>query len=291
MEASLLSIDGLQYQYPNGHLALNQLTLNLGPGILGLLGPNGAGKSSLMRILATINAPTSGKVLWKGQNITQNPDALRSELGYLPQDFGIYPTLTAREFLGFLAAVKGLPRSIADDRVRDCLAKVGLADVADKQLGGFSGGMRQRVGIAQALLNDPHLLIVDEPTVGLDPEERLRFRHLLTDLAGDRLIILSTHIVSDVDASATQLAVMNKGRLRFFGTPEQLMAQADGHVWECEVSTEQLSRLREQFTITHSIRRPTNVLARVLAKEQPSSTARPCDASLEDAYMHLLAYE
>src|SRR5690606_17723017 len=174
-----LSLESVSYAYPNGHEALSGIDLDLGPGVLGLLGPNGAGKSSLMRILATLARPSSGKVRWNGTDLALEPNALRSTLGYLPQDFGVYPALSAREFLAFLAAVKGLDGAKARARIDACLAAVGLEAAADRRLGEFSGGMRQRVGIAQALLNDPVLLIVDEPTVGLDPEERMRFRHLL----------------------------------------------------------------------------------------------------------------
>jgi ABC-2 type transport system ATP-binding protein len=218
-EGELLRLEDVIYRYPGGHAAVDGVSLSLGPGILGLLGPNGAGKSSLMRMLATLTSPTAGRILWKGADIAGEPDALRMALGYLPQDFGVYPALSAREFLRYLAAVKGLPQQLARSRVDECLEQVGLAADADRRLGDFSGGMRQRVGIAQALLNDPQLLIADEPTVGLDPGERLRFRHLLTELAGQRLVILCTHIVSDVEASATALAVMRKGRLLFAGTP------------------------------------------------------------------------
>ena len=212
-----LAIESVGYAYPGGHRAVDGLDLRLGTGIVGLLGPNGAGKSTLMRILATLARSSAGRVLWRGEDIARSPNALRAELGYLPQDFGVYDALSAREFLAFLAVVKGLPSKRVADRVAECLEHVGLADSADRRLGGFSGGMRQRVGIAQALLNDPKLLIVDEPTVGLDPEERLRFRHLLTELAGDRLVILSTHIVSDIEASAGDLAVLvvaSKRRVR-----------------------------------------------------------------------------
>ncbi|HTD29677.1 MAG TPA: ABC transporter ATP-binding protein, partial [Xanthomonadaceae bacterium] len=230
--ACQLTVESVHYRYPKGHEAVAGIDLQMGPGILGLLGPNGAGKSTLMRILATLSKPTSGRVLWNGTDIARSPDALRVELGYLPQDFGVYQALSAREFLAYLAAVKGLPSARAKSRIDECLGLVGLADSGDRRLGDFSGGMRQRAGIAQALLNDPKLLIVDEPTVGLDPEERLRFRHLITDLAGQRLVILSTHIVSDVEASATALAVMAKGKLLFNGAPEPLVAHAAGHVWE-----------------------------------------------------------
>ncbi|MDQ3039925.1 MAG: ABC transporter ATP-binding protein, partial [Pseudomonadota bacterium] len=208
MSACTLQMEDVGFRYKGGHDALANVTLKLERGIVGLLGPNGAGKSTLMRILATLAKPTRGQVQWNGEDIARKPDPLRRTLGYLPQDFGIYPMLSAREFLAYLSAVKGISAKGAAARVDACLEQVGLADVADRRLGEFSGGMRQRVGIAQALLNDPKLLIVDEPTVGLDPEERLRFRHLISDLASDRLVILSTHIVSDIEASASSLAVM-----------------------------------------------------------------------------------
>ncbi len=291
MSTSLLQIDDLGYCYPNGHVAVSGLSLDLGPGILGLLGPNGAGKSSLMRVLATLSKATSGRVLWKGQDIAQKPDALRVELGYLPQDFGVYPALSAREFLGFLAAVKGLSRKVSAQRMQQCLEQVGLADAIDQPLSTFSGGMRQRVGIAQALLNDPQLLIVDEPTVGLDPEERMRFRHLLTELADHRLIILSTHIVSDVEASATSIAVMAKGKLRFHGTPEALLGSAVGKVWELTVASDQLVAMREHLHVCHSVRRPDGVRIRVIAATAPRQDAEAVIPSMEDAYMALSDHE
>jgi ABC-2 type transport system ATP-binding protein len=279
------------YKYRGGHEAVSGLDLDLGPGILGLLGPNGAGKSTLMRILATLAKPSRGKVRWNGEDTASRPDPLRAALGYLPQDFGVYPALSAREFLDFLAAVKGLSGTKARTRVDECLAMVGLSEVADKRLGDFSGGMRQRVGIAQALLNDPQLLIVDEPTVGLDPEERMRFRHLLTDLAGQRLVILSTHIVSDVEASATSLAVMSGGRLRFHGTPEALVERAQGHVWEWTVAADALPQVREKYTLCASLRRPEGVRVRVVSAEQPNAGAVSVTPGLEDAYTWLLGAE
>jgi ABC-2 type transport system ATP-binding protein len=281
-------VDAVSYRYSGGHTAVSELSLQLGPGILGLLGPNGAGKSTLMRILATLARPSAGRVTWNGEDIAVNPDALRVALGYLPQDFGVYSALTAREFLGFLAAVKGLSGALARERIESSLSLVGLSDVASRRLGEFSGGMRQRVGIAQALLNDPALLIVDEPTVGLDPEERMRFRHLLTDLAGQRLVILSTHIVSDVEASATALAVMALGRLRFHGTPEQLIAQAEGHIWEWTLAPEQLAEVRKQFVVCASLRRPDGVRVRVVSASAPHAGAQAVTPGLEDAYTWLL---
>ena len=288
MTGCQLSLESVSYRYPGGHSAVSELSLNLGPGILGLLGPNGAGKSTLMRILATLARPTAGKVTWNGADIAVEPNTLRVALGYLPQDFGVYSALSAREFLAFLAAVKGLSGALAGERVDSCLSLVGLNEAADRRLGEFSGGMRQRVGIAQALLNDPLLLIVDEPTVGLDPEERMRFRHLLTDLAGQRLVILSTHIVSDVEASATALAVMSKGRLRFHGTPEQLLAQAEGHIWEWTMAPEQLAAVRERFIVCASLRRPDGIRVRVVSAEAPHADAQAVAPGLEDAYTWLL---
>jgi ABC-2 type transport system ATP-binding protein len=283
-----LRLEDVDYTYPNGRAAVNGVSFDLAPGILGLLGPNGAGKSTLMRMLATLTKPSRGRILWQGADTALAPDALRLELGYLPQAFGVYPALTAREFLHYLAAVKGLPRDRLRARVDACLELVGLEGEADRQIGGFSGGMRQRIGIAQALLNDPKLLIVDEPTVGLDPEERLRFRNLLTDLAGQRLVILSTHIVPDIEASATTIAVMNRGQLRFFGASEQLLARAQGRVWEWTVPSSGLAEIRSRHQVTGSLRRPDGVRVRIVADTSPSPDAQAVVPGLEDAYLHLL---
>ncbi len=202
-----------------GRQAVTDVSMRIGPGVLGLLGPNGAGKSSLMRILSTITRPTSGTVTWNGTDIVARPEPLRRVLGYLPQDFGVYPNLSAGEFLRYLAAVKGLSTRSAKERVDELLELVNLTDTGSRPVGKFSGGMRQRVGIAQALLNDPELLVVDEPTVGLDPEERMRFRNLLGDLASDRIVILSTHIVSDIEAIADDIAILTAGELRRAAPP------------------------------------------------------------------------
>ena len=288
MGTCTLQLDEVGFCYQRGQEALSDLSLRLQRGVVGLLGPNGAGKSTLMRILATLAKPTRGTVHWNGDDIAVRPDPLRRTLGYLPQDFGVYPLLSAREFLGYLAAVKGLPAKAIPGRVDQCLAQVGLADVADRRIGEFSGGMRQRVGIAQALLNDPRLLIVDEPTVGLDPEERLRFRHLVSDLGADRLVILSTHIVSDVEASATSLAVIAKGRLLYSGTPEGLMAEATGHVWEWTVPESQVAAIRQRHATTGSQRRADGVRLRLVAEQAPSMDAIAVDADLEDAHLWLI---
>jgi ABC-2 type transport system ATP-binding protein len=271
--------------YAGGKVAVDKISLDLGPGVLGLLGPNGAGKSSLMRILATITRPTSGRVTWNGDDIVADPETLRRTLGYLPQDFGVYPHLTAREFLSYLAAAKGLTTRSAKDRIDELLALVNLADVGKRPLGKYSGGMRQRVGIAQALLNDPKLLILDEPTAGLDPEERTRFRSLLTDLAADRIVILSTHIVSDVEAVAEDIAIVADGRLCRRGNPAEMLAVVDGFVWESVVDPRYLATFRERHLVDRAVVTPDGVRTRVLAHEPPTPDATRITPDLEDVYL------
>jgi ABC-2 type transport system ATP-binding protein len=216
-----LQIEGLNKHYRSVH-AVRDFTLDLGTGVLGLLGPNGAGKSTLMRMLATVTKPSSGTIRLDGVNVSTSPDALRRTLGYLPQDFGIYPHLSATEFLEYIGALKGVPRRSLRPRIEHLLEVLNLSDVRSRALGGFSGGMRQRVGIAQALLNDPRLLIVDEPTAGLDPEERVRLRTLLAEMASERIIIFSTHICSDVESIATRVAIVDHGTLLADDVPSRL---------------------------------------------------------------------
>jgi ABC-type multidrug transport system ATPase subunit len=284
-----LEIENVSKTYRGKVEALRSFSLELGPGVLGLLGPNGAGKSTLMRILATITRPSAGRVLWNGTDINHDPDTLRTVLGYLPQDFGIYPNLSAVEFLEYLAAVKGLDAASARRRIGELLELVNLADAARRLLGGFSGGMRQRVGIAQALLNDPQLLIVDEPTAGLDPEERVRFRNLLSELAGERIVILSTHIVSDVEAVATDIALIAQGQLVVHGIPEALLAGVSGRVWEVVVPSGELPALRQDHLVSSTAHRNDGVHARVVADAAPRPEARALEPSLEDAYLATLA--
>ena len=202
--------------------AVKNFSLRLEPGVLGLLGPNGAGKSTLMRMIATVTKPTSGSIRFNGRDVAGSPDALRRTLGYLPQDFGVYPHLSPVEFLEYIGALKGIPRRTLRARIDGLLELLNLSHARSRSLGTFSGGMRQRVGIAQALLNEPALLIVDEPTAGLDPEERLRLRTLLHDMAGDRIIIFSTHICSDVESLATRVAVVAGGVLLAHDVPSRL---------------------------------------------------------------------
>ena len=284
-----LAIAHLSKQYRRDFWGLRDFDLELAPGVIGLLGPNGAGKSTLMRMLATITQPSEGTVKWNDTDIVKSPDALRAVLGYLPQDFGVYPNLTGMEFLEYMAAIKGMDARSARKRIEELLIVVNLVDAAKRPLGGYSGGMKQRVGIAQALLNDPQLLIVDEPTVGLDPEERVRFRNLLSDLAGERIIILSTHIVSDVEATATEIVVINKGRKIQNAAPEKLLQVLDGKVWQWIIPSEYLPALKQKHLISGTIRRENGVQVRVVSDSVPSFEAQPVTPSLEDVYLHLVS--
>ena len=283
-----LQIDNVSKTYRGGVLALRNFSLEIKPGVLGLLGPNGAGKTTLMSILATITRATEGRVLWDGTDIASNPDAVRSVLGYLPQDFGVYPNLSAVEFLEYLAAIKGLDATTAARRISELLDLVNLTDVRKRPLGGYSGGMKQRVGIAQALLNDPQLLIVDEPTAGLDPEERVRFRNLLSELSGERIVVLSTHIVSDIEATATDIAIVSKGVLVAHAAPENLLREVEGKVRESVVSSEDLNAARQKFLISSTTRRSDGVHIRVLGENAPTD-AVPVTPTLEDAYLYCLS--
>ena len=283
-----LVIDNVSKRYGAKVWALRNFSLELRPGVLGLLGPNGAGKTTLMNIVATITRATEGSVTWNGADLKRRPDDVRAVLGYLPQDFGVYPNLNAVEFLEYFAAVKGLEAASARRRIDELLNLVNLADVRKRPLGGYSGGMRQRIGIAQALLNDPQLLIVDEPTAGLDPEERVRFRNLLSDLSGDRIVILSTHIVSDVEATATEIALISAGTLVAHAPPEELLRGAEGRVWEWVIPSAGLQAAKQRYTISSTARRSDGVHVRLLAQDGPDGAVAVAP-TLEDAYLQCLA--
>jgi ABC-type multidrug transport system ATPase subunit len=283
-----MNIEGVSKQYNTKNWGLRDFTLELHSGVLGLLGPNGAGKSTLMRILATITKATSGRVTWNGTDIAKSPDVLRGVLGYLPQDFGLYPNLTVVEFLEYMAAIKGLDSKFTKKRIDELLQVVNLVEAAKRPLGGYSGGMKQRVGIAQALLNDPKVLIVDEPTVGLDPEERVRFRNLLSDLSGERIVILSTHIVSDVEATATRIALVNNGQLLRESAPEDLLKEIENKVWEWTVTSAELVTLKQQHIVSGTIRRSEGVQVRVVSESQPDANAQSTSPNLEDAYLYFI---
>jgi ABC-2 type transport system ATP-binding protein len=281
---ALLNVESLTHRY-GPKPALDGVGFALEPGIVGLLGPNGAGKSTLLKILATLLKPSAGDVQWRGASVLRDPRALRQVLGYLPQDFGVYPDLSAREFLAYLAALRGLSRSRARQRVPAVLEATGLSEVADRRLATYSGGMRQRVGIAQALLGEPELLIVDEPTVGLDPGERLRFRLSLSELAGDRLVLLSTHIVSDLEASTDRLLLLEHGQLRWDGSVAGLIARAQGHVFEWTIAPGELAATRAAYALSASQASGASIRVRAVAERAPHAHAIGVDATLEDAHL------
>lgn len=262
--------------------ALAGVDLEVGPGIFGLLGPNGAGKTTLMRIITTLLSADAGDISILGMNPGTQSLEIRRRLGYLPQEFGLYKNLTARETLEYIAALRGQknPRT----RIDAILEQVALADRAKDKVGGYSGGMKRRLGIAQAILGEPNLLVVDEPTAGLDPEERIRFRNLLVELAGQRTILLSTHIVGDIEVSCTNLAVMDKGKIAFTGRVPQLAALAQGKVWELE----QNGPLPQGCKIISTRRDGDGIYCRVLSPHQPISNACPVSPNLEDGYMQLM---
>lgn len=280
-----LSLDRLSKQY-DSKIAVDSISATLTPGVYGLLGANGAGKTTLMRMLCGILEPTSGEVLFNDHEITAMGATYRNMLGYLPQDFGYYPNYTAMEFMLYMAALKGIPRNIAVKRIKKLLTTVDLNHVASKRIRTFSGGMKQRVGIAQALLNNPKVLILDEPTAGLDPKERVRFRNLLSEYAGDKIVILSTHIVSDIEAIADEVLLMKKGRIVQRGTVPELVQKAQGRVWELAVSPRETQMWQAQATVANLRHEGNHVVLRIVSDKMPSQSAVPCSASLEDLYLY-----
>ena len=281
----MLVIQNVTKHFSNGVTAVNDFSLTLDRGILGLLGPNGAGKTTLMQMVATITRPTAGTISFDGHDIVKDPEAIRRRLGFLPQDFGVYDNLTAFEFLTFIGALKGIQNRT---RVLELLELVNLHAEAHRAAATFSGGMRQRLGIAQALLNNPDILIVDEPTAGLDPEERVRFRNVLSEIGRGKLVILSTHIVTDVEAVATHLAVMNKGRLVCFSTPEELLRMTSGSVWEVVITSQELEAFRSHFKISRAIHRPDGLHVRVIHPTAPVKYATQVEPDLEEAFIRVI---
>ena len=285
-----LSFDRLTKHYGN-KIAVDCVSATLEPGVYGLLGANGAGKTTLMRMLCAILESTSGEVLLDGQDVISMGADYRNVLGYLPQDFGYYPNYTAMEFLMYIAALKGIPKKIARQRAKQLLEEVGLSNVANKKVGTFSGGMKQRVGIAQALLNNPDILILDEPTAGLDPKERVRFRNLLSDYAGDKIVILSTHIVSDIEAIADEVLLMKKGRFVLQGTVSELIEKAKGKVWELTVLPEETRKWQEKATVANLRHEGKQLVLRIISDTMPTPEAVTCEATLEDLYLYYFPTE
>ncbi len=280
-----LSVDRLTKQY-GSKIAVDCVSAILKPGVYGLLGENGAGKTTLMRMICSILEATSGEVLCDGRNVTDMGADYRNLLGYLPQDFGYYPDYTAMEFLRYMSVLKGIPRKKALRRSEELLEVTGLTDVSAKKIKTFSGGMKQRLGIAQALLNHPKVLILDEPTAGLDPKERVRFRNLLADYAGDRIVLLSTHIVSDIEAIADYVFIMKRGGFAAQGTVPDLIEQAEGKVWELQVAPKEVHVWEKKATISNLRHEDGHVVLRIVSDEQPSPHAVMCHAALEDLYLY-----
>lgn len=284
----MIEMTSLTKTYRGGVKALDGISLDIGMGMFGLVGPNGAGKTTLMRILAGLLRPSSGRVLAFGHDMgsASGRMAAKANLGYLPQELGLYPNLNAYEFLDYMAILKGVTNSSERKRqINDLLEKVRLTDVAKRRLKTYSGGMKRRIGIAQALLGNPRLLIVDEPTAGLDPEERVRFRNLLADMALERTIILSTHIVEDISQSCNDLAVMRGGQVIFRGSPSDLIERARGHVWTITSSGE---RPNGGLTLVSTLQMASGVQYRVVGDPEPHYRAAPIEPSLEDGYMWLM---
>ena len=285
-----LCIDRLTKQY--GHkLAVDRVDLELHRGVYGLLGANGAGKTTLMRMLCVILTPTSGEIRWGGREIGSLGEEYRSLLGYLPQDFGYYPEFTAEKFLLYLAALKGLGKVQAGQKMLELLDLVGLSEERKHKIRTFSGGMKQRLGIAQALLNDPEILILDEPTAGLDPKERVRFRNLISACARDRIVLLSTHIVSDVEYIAGEILIMKEGRLIHRGAPDAITHEIDGKVWECRVDPARAEELCSRYNVGNLKNVGNKTILRIIKDEKPMEEAVPAEASLEDLYLYYFQEE
>jgi ABC-type multidrug transport system ATPase subunit len=278
----MLELRSVTKTYTKGVNAVDDVSLRLERGVVGLIGHNGAGKTTLMQMIATLTRPTRGQILFGGVDIVAKPDAIRRRLGYLPQDFGVYANLSALEFMQYFAALKGV-RDPA--RIRHLLEQVNLHDRAHRPASELSGGMRRRLGIAQALLDDPDILVVDEPTAGLDPEERLRFRHLLAELGFKKLVLLSTHIVSDVESIAGQLAILRAGRLVAFETPEAILQRARGQIWSAHVEAGQYASLRERVHVLQAQHQGETISLRIAHPQPPCPGALVAEPSLEEALM------
>ena len=267
-------------------VALQQIDLTLGSGVYGLLGPNGAGKTTLMRIMTDLLAPSTGRVLLDGQDIAVMGAAFRKKLGYLPQDFGVYPNFTAEQFLLYIARLKGLSKFDAKRQTDNLLRMVGLEDKKQKKLKGFSGGQRQRVGIAQALLGNPEILVLDEPTAGLDPEERIRFRGIISELSQQKIVLLSTHIVSDLEAVANEIILLRKGVVLEMQKPASLLEQLNGQVWLVTVPAADEAALTKQYVCSNVMHTDGKSVIRLLSESAPRPDAVPSAPNMEDLYLY-----
>lgn len=288
-----IEIKGLNKIYPNGKHALKDVNMTIENGLFGLLGPNGAGKSSLMRILVTLMKPTSGQILFNGLDLQKNRKEIRTMLGYLPQDFRFFAQLRTYEFLDYIARLAGMTRSSKrKEAVEKMLEEVGLYEARNRFANNLSGGMKRRLGIAQALIGDPKVIIVDEPTTGLDPEERIRFRNLLTRITDrDVIIILSTHIVGDISSTCTDMALMNKGTLAFKGSPDQLIEMAKANVWKISATELEYREIQDKYPIISSIPTEKGWEVQVVSKDMNGYDGERIEPNLEHAYVNFMENE
>lgn len=280
-----LTLDRLTKQY-GSKIALDRIDATFEPGIYGLLGANGAGKTTMMRLICDILKPTSGKVTFNGTNIREMGESYRAVIGYLPQDFGYYPNFTAMNFLLYMASLKGLNARYAKEKSLELLETVNLSKVKDKKIKTFSGGMKQRLGIAQAFLNNPQILILDEPTAGLDPKERVKFRNLISSFAENKIVILSTHIVTDVEYIADEILVIKGGTLLKKGAESTIIQEISGKVWECRVTRQEADRLETRFTVCNSKSENGETVLRIVSDNKPCDTAVSVPPCLEDLYLY-----
>lgn len=280
-----LELDGLTKEFGD-FTAVNHINLTMTNGVYGLLGVNGAGKTTLMRMLCTLLKPTSGTICCNGKDIFNMDSEYRKLLGYLPQDFGFYPEFTVEDYLLYIAALKGIRPVVAKKRVKELIAKVGLSKAAHKKMKKLSGGMKRRAGIAQAMLNNPKILILDEPTAGLDPNERIRFRNLISELSEDRLVLLSTHIVSDIEYIANEIWLMKDGEVLHKGSIEELINSMTETVWECLVPKNRVSDFMEKYKISNMKSEINQVMLRIISHEKPVENAMRVEASLEDVFLY-----
>ena len=280
-----LKIDNLSVTYPNGTEALKNVSLEISNGMFGLLGPNGAGKSTLMRIIATLQLPTNGNAYLNDINIIKQKNEIRKQLGYLPQEFGVYPKISAEKMLSHLAILKGITNnSERKNLVDSLLVKTNLYDLRKKNIGGYSGGMKQRFGIAQALLNNPKLIIVDEPTAGLDPAERNRFLNLLSELGENTIVILSTHIVDDVKELCSDMAILNEGSVLFKGNPQDAVQEMEGKVWSKTIEKNQLLESKSAYNVIYEKMVGGKPMIHIYSDENPGEGFSPAIPDLEDVY-------
>ena len=284
-----LELRNVTHIYPNGKKALDQVSLGLTPGIYGLLGPNGAGKSTMMKIITDNLLPTSGQVLFRGKDIKTVSREFRSRLGYMPQQQGMYQQFTGRRFLWYMASLKGLRRRETKDKIAHLLEVVNLTEAADRKIGSYSGGMKQRLLIAQAVLNEPEVLVLDEPTAGLDPKERIRIRNFVSELSRDRVVIFATHVVSDVECIAREVMLMKEGQLIKKGTPAELTGEMEGLVWEFIIDPSELGTVQKQYLISNLAVTKEGILVRAVGSEEEIRRKKqPVRASMEEVYLYYI---